>query len=534
MEEYIIHINKREKTETLTKIEESIHVLSGYESEVPNAKIVDVFEAIRFAICSKDKIIIPVEVPEEAHEAIRQTAQNGGTDFRLPDNVPLKIRTLELNNGNYVFPVFTNQDEAMAVDGTSTVTENLELFLQKALLNPNIEGVLFNPWNESFYLPKESIRAIFHANLPKRRENIFSIQTMDITQAETDYIANAEKELPEDATLLRNHYWNSLELAKKNDIHSITFPAISTDVNRYPLEEAAEIALKTVSDWLKINPHYGMAVLFACHNDQTTDLYNSVWEKYEDIWNERPITQENNGALEEAIQFAMNAHKGAKRKGSDKPYILHPIETLQILSSMNADINLMIAGVLHDTLEDTDTTLLDIYDKFGVDVAALVNAHTEDKRKIWYMRKLITVDALPDESIRAKMLAMADKVANLRSMLIDHKMIGDELWDRFNAPKEFQAWYYSKLTDGLSELQTYQETADVYWEMTALYKDLFVTYLVDDDEGIIYQLGASGECYLLKKGNPDWHPFSGEPSKKARPIERKEAERIEDSEFTLI
>lgn len=225
----------------------------------------------------------------------------------------------------------------------------------------------------------------------------------------------------------------------------------------------------------------------------------------------------------------MKAHKGSSRKGTDKPYILHPIETLQILSSMDADTNLMIAGVLHDTLEDTNTTLLDIYDKFGVDVAALVNGHTEDKRKIWYMRKLITIDSLPHENVRAKMLAIADKVANMRNMLRDYKMIGDELWKRFNAPKDYQAWYYSNLNDGLAELQTYPETVDIYWEMTNLYKELFVIYLVDDSKGLLYQLSANGEHYILKKGKPQWNKLEGNPSKKARLIGRKQAERIEDN-----
>jgi len=332
-----------------------------------------------------------------------------------------------------------------------------------------------------------------------------------------------------DAELLRSCYWNCLELARQHDLHSIAFPAISTGVYGYPLKEATQIALTTVSDWVKINPDYGMAVLFACFDDRTTQLYNDIWDGIEKVWNERPIIRENNGVLEKAIRFAMDAHMGGTRKGSNLPYILHPLETLQILTSMNADINLMAAGVLHDTLEDTDAALLDIYDQFGVDVAALVNAHTEDKRKIWYVRKLTTVTDLPDENIRQKMLAMADKVANMRSMLRDHRSIGDELWERFNAPRHMQAWYYSKLSDALSELQNYPETADVYWEMTALYKDLFVTFYVDEDRGLLYQISDDGESVMLKKGKIQWKALEGKVSKKARQIERREAERLEDN-----
>ena len=82
-----------------------------------------------------------------------------------------------------------------------------------------------------------------------------------------------------DALLLRNCYWNSLELARKNDIHSIAFPAISTGVYGYPLREATEIALGTVSDWVKANPHYGMSILFCCFSDKTTEVYHSIWNK---------------------------------------------------------------------------------------------------------------------------------------------------------------------------------------------------------------------------------------------------------------
>ena len=162
---------------------------------------------------------------------------------------------------------------------------------------------------------------------------------------------------------------------------------------------------------------------------------------------------------------------------------------------MNADTNLMVAGLLHDTVEDTDVTMLDIYDQFGTDVVALVNSHTEDKRRTWYMRKLNTYHHVSTAPLREKMLVLADKVANLRNMYADYKAIGDELWTRFNAPKHLQAWYCSKLNDALYELQNYPETADVYWEMTALCKDLFVSYLVDDDKGILYQICEDGETF---------------------------------------
>lgn len=83
----------------------------------------------------------------------------------------------------------------------------------------------------------------------------------------------------EDAKLLHSCYWNSLELAREHGIHSIAFPAISTGVYGYPLRAATEIALKTVTDWMKVYPDAGMSLLFACFDDRTTNVYREVWEK---------------------------------------------------------------------------------------------------------------------------------------------------------------------------------------------------------------------------------------------------------------
>ncbi len=81
-------------------------------------------------------------------------------------------------------------------------------------------------------------------------------------------------------------------------------------------------------------------------------------------------------------------------------------------------------------------------------VAELVKGHTEDKSKTWYERSCV-----PSRNCRLglhlKLVVMVNKVANLRSMYVDYKRVGEELWERFNAPKAQQAWYYSKIQDGL-------------------------------------------------------------------------------------
>lgn len=587
MDEYIIHVNRREKTEALRSIEEAIDAMYGSDDGIAHEAVVNVLEAIRSAINNGDRFIIPVEVPQPAVDVITDDGIKVGETVGIPDGLSVNIKTLRLKNGTDTFVAFTDYEKAMAGEGTSTITADIESYLEKALMNPDVEGITLNPWNRSCHLPKSYIRMIFENNLPVKRENIIYIGTADITQAEVTCIVNAANNsllggggvdgaihraagpglLAEcrtlggcetggakitkgynlkadyiihtvgpiysgrgnDARMLRRCYWSCLELARKNDIHSIAFPAISTGVYGYPLEDATEIALSSVNDWLKVNSDYGMAIMFACFDDRTTEIYREISDRQQEQWNLRPIVRENNGTLEKAMRYAMECHKGAVRKGSERPYILHPIETLQILAAMNADTNLMAAGLLHDTLEDTDAVLTDIYEQFGADVAELVSSHTEDKRKIWYMRKLQTIAELPDSTIRHKMLVMADKVSNLRSMYADYKRIGDELWQRFNAPKELQAWYYSKIADGLDELQNYAETEDIYWEMIALYKDLFVTFAADEEKGLLYQLGADGDNKVLKKGKPQWIDLDGNVSKNAKVLPRKAAERLEDN-----
>ena len=77
----------------------------------------------------------------------------------------------------------------------------------------------------------------------------------------------------EDAAQLADCYRNSLDLAKEHDVHSIAFPAISTGVYGYPLEDATEIAVKTVAQWLEAHADYAMQVIFCCFDARTERVY---------------------------------------------------------------------------------------------------------------------------------------------------------------------------------------------------------------------------------------------------------------------
>jgi len=164
--------------------------------------------------------------------------------------------------------------------------------------------------------------------------------------------------------------------------------------------------------------------------------------------------------LNKAIEFAVKAHKDGYRKGTNIPYILHPLEAAVIVGAMTHDTDLIVAAVLHDTVEDgKNITIEDIRREFGERVASLVGAETEDKSKTWDERKQHTLDHLKNQASReVKIVTLGDKLSNMRAIYRDYKSAGDELWQRFNVkdPKK-HGWYYKGIADSLSELNDYQE-----------------------------------------------------------------------------
>ena len=173
-----------------------------------------------------------------------------------------------------------------------------------------------------------------------------------------------------------------------------------------------------------------------------------------------------------AILCAVNAHAGQLRKGTSVPYITHPIEAMGVVASLTDDENVIAAAVLHDVVEDAGITVEELRGRFGDRVAQLVSAESEDKMtsvpaaESWMTRKQATIDELSAcKDIGIKMIALGDKLSNLRSIERDHAALGEKVWDRFNQKDPLMhKWYYVSFLDTLAELK---ET-DAYKEYAQL------------------------------------------------------------------
>ena len=172
--------------------------------------------------------------------------------------------------------------------------------------------------------------------------------------------------------------------------------------------------------------------------------------------------------VSEAIAFAAKAHDGMRRKKSDVPYILHPMEAAVIVGTMTEDQSVIAAAALHDVVEDAGVTIEEIEERFGARVRQLVASETEDKRAdlppaaTWRVRKEETLAMLKaTEDIGVVMMWIGDKLANIRSIYRDFKVEGDAVWQKFNQKNVAeQAWYYRSivtLTERLSHTSAWLE-----------------------------------------------------------------------------
>ena len=264
-------------------------------------------------------------------ESIREMTECGGTVYVPADPAQPGRRAEARPDGTFAWVVYTDPEEAEK-SGKSYSAADAKTFFLDVCGNreSTFSGVVINPEGMRIYLPAAMLQMTLAKQTVPENEIYFEIG--DITELECDCIVNAANssllrgggvcgaifraagsELDEacdaiggcptgearitggfrlkasyiihtvgpvysgsseDPKLLASCYRNSLNLAMENGIHSIAFPAISTGIYRYPLDEACEIALVTVSSWLAEHPDYGMAVIFSCFDERTYDAYD--------------------------------------------------------------------------------------------------------------------------------------------------------------------------------------------------------------------------------------------------------------------
>lgn len=141
--------------------------------------------------------------------------------------------------------------------------------------------------------------------------------------------------------------------------------------------------------------------------------------------------------LVRAYEFAADRHRGQRRKdAAATPYINHPIKVAALLTQAGiTDVEVIIAGILHDTIEDTQTTFTELQNIFGNNIASMVMECTDDKSLSKIDRKKLQISHAAGISNKAKLIKLADKYANLYDMIISppkdwskEQIIGNVIW----------------------------------------------------------------------------------------------------------
>jgi (p)ppGpp synthase/HD superfamily hydrolase len=156
-----------------------------------------------------------------------------------------------------------------------------------------------------------------------------------------------------------------------------------------------------------------------------------------------------------AVHFATIAHADQTRKGKPHiPYVTHPLSVGILLAQSGAEEGVIIAGILHDTIEDTDITYTQLEKVFGKEVAEMVNDVTEQDRTLpWVERKRQALDHVAHMRKGSLQVKSADVLHNMTDQLEDYKVLGDKLFERFNASKEQQLERYEKLIHALKKAE---------------------------------------------------------------------------------
>jgi (p)ppGpp synthase/HD superfamily hydrolase len=157
----------------------------------------------------------------------------------------------------------------------------------------------------------------------------------------------------------------------------------------------------------------------------------------------------------EALAYACQLHATQRRKGSDVPYVAHLLSVAAIALEHGATEDEAIAALLHDAIEDQGGSAVraEIVRRFGNAVAGIVDGCTDADtipKPPWRERKEKYLARLPAAQRSVHLVCAADKLHNVRSLLDDHRLLGDELWQRFSGGKSGTLWYYRAVVDALA------------------------------------------------------------------------------------
>ncbi|MBQ1906296.1 MAG: HD domain-containing protein [Bacteroidales bacterium] len=180
--------------------------------------------------------------------------------------------------------------------------------------------------------------------------------------------------------------------------------------------------------------------------------------------------------FDRAVNFAVKAHSGTERRGKGFPYIIHLMEAVEIVATITPDQELLSAAMLHDTVEDTPVTVADLRKEFGDRIASIVEAESdvhnegESEHESWHRRKQEAIDRLTAAPMEAKIVALGDKLSNMRAIARDYAQIGDGLWKMFHVTEKSEhEWHYRGLAHALKDL----EVTQAYREFVYLIEEVF-------------------------------------------------------------
>ncbi len=269
--------------------------------------------------------------------------------------------------------------------------------------------------------------------------------------------------------------WDNWELSSSGYTFEEAWePAVVGDYD--DPEEAVRIATEKTDKFRLQGTPWGMAETYGVYDDQGRylggDTYRDTREPVPEArieayrrWRERKkmiaekdlprFAEEFSKAFADAARF----HACQRRKGTGIPYISHPMAVAGLVLENGGGQDEAIAALLHDAAEDCggEEALAEIRQRFGPEVALIVDGCTdtyEDPKPPWKPRKLAYLERLSKAPASVRLVAAADKLHNARCVLADYRTTGEELWKRFNAPKEEVLWYHRAVTETLRKAGT--------------------------------------------------------------------------------